>query len=513
VSPVAQIGGNRTQAAEDEKPRSLVTQLLELSRHSVIYGIGGLVSRFLAVIMLPLYTSYVSAKDYGRIELLMATMAVAVVVIRGGANFGFIRFYFLEKDPEYRRRLIRTVFWTQMAYSTLALALCIVFASPIAGLLGVRNVSLSPQLQGSGTSLVIATAVLLWANVNYAQMTNLFRAEQRSIAFSIATLANIAITVPLTVILVVVYKEGPLGIIVGNLSGTLIVYVALLAYRREQLGVQFDHKLLRAMNRFGLPLMAAGLAMWVTNFGDRLMLSKLLHGSYRLTEVGQYSLANKISSAMVLLFTAFQVAWPAFAYAIEDEDEAKRAYSYVLTYLMYIAAWAAIGLSLFAPWIVHVLGRQPGFWPAAVAVPALAYSSVFYAGFIVVTIATGRARQTKFNWIAAAAGAALNFGLNVWLIPAYGMLGAAYATLAAYILLMLVRTWNAQHVYPVSYQWRRVVVLLLAAGAVTGLGEALPHSILLAFVLTAAYPLVLAPLGFYLPAERKRLRRLLPAHN
>jgi O-antigen/teichoic acid export membrane protein len=216
---------------------------------------------------------------------------------------------------------------------------------------------------------------------------------------------------------------------------------------------------------------------------------------------------------MVLLFTAFQVAWPAFAYSIEDEEEAKRTYSYVLTYLMFVAAWAAVGLSLFAPWIVHVLGRQPGFWPAAVAVPALAFSSVFYAGFIVVTIATGRARQTKFNWIAAAAGAALNFGLNVWLIPAYGMLGAAYATLAAYILLMIVRTWNAQHVYPVSYQWRRVVVLLLAAGAVTGLGEALPHSILLALLLTAAYPLVLAPLRFYLPAERKRLRRLLPAHN
>ena len=61
---------------------------------------------------------------------------------------------------------------------------------------------------------------------------------------------------------------------------------------------------------------------------------------------------------MVLLFTAFQVAWPAFAYSIEDEEEAKRAYSYILTYLMFIAAWAAVGLSLFAPWIVRLLGKQ-----------------------------------------------------------------------------------------------------------------------------------------------------------
>jgi O-antigen/teichoic acid export membrane protein len=492
------------------RPQSLVSQLLELSRHSVIYGIGGLVSRFLAVIMLPLYTSYVSPGDYGRIEILMSAMAVAVVVLRGGASFGFIRFYFDSKEPTYRRRLIRTIFWAQMAYSTLALILCVVFAPQLARLL---SVSYRPgaHLQGSGTSLVIATGVLLWANINYAQMTNLFRAEQRSVAFSIATLANIAITVPLTVILVVVYKEGPLGIIVGNLSGTLVLYGVLLAYRREQLGLQLDRKLLHAVNRFGVPLMAAALAMWVTNFGDRLMLSKLLHGSYALAQVGQYSLANKISSAMVLLFTAFQIAWPAFAYSIEDEGAAKRAYSYVLTYLMLVAAWAAVALSLFAPWIVHLLGQKPGYWPAAKAIPALAYSSVFFAGFIVVTIATGRARQTQFNWIAATAAAGLNFGLNLWLIPAYGMLGAAYATLAAYVLLMVVRTWNAQHVYPVPYQWRRVAILLVGAVVLTLVGQLLPRSLPLAFALTLGYPIALALLGFYQPQERARLRRLLPA--
>jgi O-antigen/teichoic acid export membrane protein len=344
-------------------------------------------------------------------------------------------------------------------------------------------------------------------------MTNLFRAEKRSVAFTMATLMNIGITVPLTVILVVVYKEGPLGIIVGNLSGTLVVFIALLGYRREQLGLQFDRSLLRTVNKFGLPLMAAGLAMWVTNFGDRLMLSKLLHGDYRLTELGQYSLAYKISSAMVLLFTAFQVAWPAFAYSIEDESAAKRAYSYILTYLMFIAAWGAVGLSLFAPWIVRLLGQRPGYWPAANAIPALAYSSVFFAGFIVVTIATGRMRQTKFNWVAATLAALLNFGLNLWLIPAYGMLGAAYATLAGYVLLMLVRTWNAQKIYRVEYQWRRVVSILLAAGVLTAIGVTLPQSMVLAIGLTLVYPLVLAPLGFYLPAERERLRRLLPAHN
>ncbi len=498
-----------TSAAQPR--RGLASQLFELSRHSAVYGIGGLVSRFLSVLMLPLYTSYVSPGDYGRIELLMAVLAVAIVVLRGGATFGFVRFYFLDKDPEYRRRLIRTVFWAQMAYSSCALALCVLFSSEIARGLGLTYVP-GAHLHGSGQSLVIATAVLLWTNVNYLQLTNLFRVEQRSLAFSFATLANVTVTVLITLILVVDYHQGPLGIIVGNFSGTLVIYLALVGYRREQLGLQFDYRLLRNLNKFGFPLMGAALAMWVTNFGDRLMLRKLLHGAYAVTQLGQYSIAYKVTSAMVLLFTAFQIAWPAFAYSIDDEKEAKRAYEYVLTYLMLIAAWSAVALSLFAPWIVHLVGRKSGYWHGAVAVPALVYSSVFYAGFIVVTIAIGRTRQTQFNWIATIIGALVNFGLNLWLIPAYGMLGASYATLTAYAVLFAVRTFNAQQLYPVTYQWRRIATLLLAAGGVTLAGELLPRSLALAFAFTLAYPLVLAALGFYLPAERKRLRRLLPAH-
>jgi O-antigen/teichoic acid export membrane protein len=496
----------------DAQPRrSLSSQLGELTRHSAIYGIGGLASRFLAILMLPLYTSYISAADYGRVDLLMSLMAVAVVLIRGGANFGFIRFYFLDKEAEYRRRLIRTVFWTQMAYSTAVLVFCVAFAHQIARVLGITAAG-QPHLHGSGASLVIATAILLWANVNYAQMTNLFRAEKRSVAFSIATLANIIITVGLTVLFVVVRHQGPIGIIVGNLSGTLIVWGVLLAYRSEQLGLQWDGQLLRRMNKFGVPLMGAALAVWVTNFGDRLMLSKLNHGPDRLTELGQYSLANKITGVMVLLFTAFQIAWPAFAYSIEDEREAKRTFSFVLTYLLLIASWAAVALSLFAPWIVHWLGRKPSYWPAAGAIPPLAFASVFFAGFIVVTVGAGRTMRTGFNWIAALSGAFVNFGLNLYFIPHWGMLGAAWATLIAYAAMMVVRTVSAQKIYPVAYQWRRVGIVLVVAAVLASTPKVLGHSLLLAFGITLVYPLILAAFGFYLPAERQRLRRFLPAH-
>jgi hypothetical protein len=70
--------------------------------------------------------------------------------------------------------------------------------------------------------------------------------------------------------------------------------------------------------------------------------------------------------------------------------------------------------------------------------------------------------------------------------------------------------WRAQRVFPVSYQWRRVATLGVAAVGLTVLGKAFEAPLAVALVLTAAFPLVLLVLGFYLPAERRRLRRLLP---
>jgi O-antigen/teichoic acid export membrane protein len=126
-------------------------------------------------------------------------------------------------------------------------------------------------------------------------------------------------------------------------------------------------------------------------------------------------------------------------------------------------------------------------------------------------IGVGRARRTQFNWIVTGIGALVNVGLNIALIPPYGMMGAAIATVAAYMVMFLGMVVNAQMVYRVPYQWRRVATAAGTAVALTVLGKLVDAPLPLAIALSAVYPLALLPLGFYLPAERRRLRRLLPA--
>ncbi|MGZ8717363.1 MAG: lipopolysaccharide biosynthesis protein [Gaiellaceae bacterium] len=474
--------------------QGLSTQITRLARHSAIYGLGGIVSRILAVFLLPLYTAYLTTSDFGAVGVLIAFSAVMVTILRGGISSAFFRFYFDSKERAQRLLVLRTSFWYTMVAATLGLLAGVAGAQPIADLLGVDD-----------TTLVAAAFVGIWAQMNYEQLTALFRVEERSLAFVGATLVNLLVTVGATVILVVGLDQGPLGVIVGNWIGTLVVYLGLLFYRREQLGLQFDRKLLREMQHFGWPLVPAALALIGINFADRFFLSHLSG----LAEVGKYELGVRIASAMVLLLTAFRTAWPAFAYSLEDDAEAKRTYSFVLTYLVFIASWLALTLGTLAPWIVRVLAaRNPAFWDGADVVGLLAFGTAFYAAYIVMAIGVGRSRRTQFNWVITGIAAAVNVALCLALIPSYGMIGAGIATLAAYIALFGAMTYWAQRVYPVRYQWGRVAKAIVVAGALTIGAKLVDAPLAVAVAIALSYPVVLGLAGFYLPAERARLRAL-----
>jgi O-antigen/teichoic acid export membrane protein len=480
----------------------LAEQIKRLASQSLVYGLGGLISRVLSVLLLPLYTSYLHGRDYGRVETLTAMTAVLVVVLRLGISSAFFRFYFDTEEWSHRVRVVRTSFWFTMGSATLGLAAGWLFAPEIARFLSL----------GHGQEwLVRAAFVGLWAQMNYEQLTSLFRVEERPVLFTAATIANLLVTVAATVGLVVGLHQRALGVVVGNWIGTLTVYLVLLGYRRYQLGLQFDRGLFRAMNRFGLPLVPSQLALWTLAFSDRFFI-----GTFKgQTEVGHYSVGVRIASAALLLLAAFRLAWPAFAYSIEDEDEAKRTYGYVLTYLLFVFSWLALGLGLMAPWLVRLLTGRPEFHSAAKVVPLLAFAVTALGAYIVVAVGIGRARHTQFNWVVTGVAAVIDVGLNLVLVPAYGMVGAAISGVIAYSSMFVLMSLHAQRVYPVPYQWRRVAIVVAVAVGLTALGKALHAPFGLALALALSYPLILLPFGFYLPAERRRLlavgRRLVAA--
>ena len=479
----------------------MLHQLKRLGKHSAIYGLGGLVSRVLAILLLPLYTRYLSPSDYGAIETLVAASAVLVTLLRAGISSAFFRFYFDAEDDAGRTRVVRTAFWFTMTMSTAALIAGLAVAGPISQLL---------FSSGDRAGLVRAAFIGLWAQMNFEQITSLFRVEERSLQFAVASISNVLITIVATIVLVVGFGQHALGVIVGNFIGTLAVYLVLLAYRRYQLGLEFDRRLLREMNRFGLPLVPAAIFLWGINFSDRLFLVRYVGQD----EVGLYSIGVRLASAIVFLQFAFRTAWPAFAYSIKSDDEAKQTYAWVLTYLTLITCWISLALGVLSPWLARLL-TKPEFYGGARVVSLLAFAGVAFTAYTVVAIGVGRARKTQFNWVVTGVAAALNIGMNFVLVPRYGMIGAAISTAAAYSAMFVLMTLNAQRVFPTPYQWRRVATAAGVAVALDVTGEWAGVGLGVAVALVIAYPVALGALGFYSPGERRRIaqlaRRFVPA--
>ena len=291
-------------------------RLKQLAGQSFVYGLGGLVSRAVGIVLLPVYFRHVSRVQFGDVELIMSTITLAAIVFRLGLTNAMFRFSFDTPGAGNRRTTVQTTFTSVMMLSTLAVILGLIFLDPLAHVLG-------------GRALTIIGLTGLWVTMNFDIVTGIYRIERRPTAFVVYSLTNVAITVVMTVLLVVHWHHQAAGLMIGNFSGTYVTYVLMLIARRDVIGFRlFDRELLRRMLHFSVPLIPAGLALWALNVADRFQVKYL--GSPAL--LGSYSAASKIALSIMLLIAAFQTAWPAFANSMPSEDETRKVYAVVLTY-------------------------------------------------------------------------------------------------------------------------------------------------------------------------------------
>jgi len=323
----------------------------------------------------------------------------------------------------------------------------------------------------------------------------------------VLTVFNVLVTIPATVLLVVVAGWGAEAILMGTFATTLPFLAQRFWAERRRISLWPDFALLKRMLRFGLPTMPSEVTLYALNFADRIIILRLLG----LSEAGVYALAIKFANGMQVLARGFQLAFPPLAYAIVDDDEARGAYALIVTWFTAVLAMAVTGLWLLAPWLVRLLSSDPAFYPAAELVGPLACGVGLYAVYLTMVVILGRTGRTEFNLPATAAAAVTNIGLNLLLIPAWGLIGAAVALIASYVVVLVLMYLFTQRLFRVPYEWRRLGLLVLGAGAVVVAGVNLtpeegPAGLLLRAGLIASLPLALHLAGFLSEDERRRMR-------
>lgn len=476
--------------------------LRRLATTGAAYTAASIVSKVIAVALLPLYTRYLSTADYGAAEILFAAVVAASIVVRLGLIEAILRFYY--KDDEDPAQVVAGSFAGLFWLSTIGALVLLPFAGPI-------SEALLPEPEKLGASapdLVRIAIGGLWVLTMWEFMLTLFRLEERARAYFLTTILNVLASIALTVVLVVGLDEGARGLLLGSYAAGAVFVLGLIAWQWRRLSLRFDPGLMRRLFRFGLPTMPAEVSLYLLNFVDRLIIVR----SLGLAEAGLYSLAVKFAQAVNVLVRGFQLAWPPLAYSIRDDDEARRAYATIVTLFVAGCAWVVAGMWLFSRWIVRALAA-PDFFASYEAIGLISTAVTLYALYLVLVVILGRTGRTEFNFPAAIGALVANVVLNLLLVPPLEIVGAGLALVGSYLVVLGLMYVFTQRLFPVPYEWGRLLRVTLTVAALVAIAELLvPTSgalgLFLRALLFAAYPLLLLVTGFFTAGEQVWLAKL-----
>ena len=430
-----------------------------LAKQTLAYGLSGLIVPVVGIITLPIFARVFTRSEYGVLELGTALLTVALAVTDAGLTAAALRsFYDYTSDAEQERRSMLLSGFVATTLISLA----------VAGILIALREDLSRWVFGHPGEgrLMIVIAVSIPAINTLRYVSEVMRVRLQAFAYLATTLVAALITTTLGIVGVLALDWRVVGVFFAGLVGNLVAAGYGIGLVRHGLAGRFSWQKLQPMLRYGLPLMPAAFAAWALSLADRIILSRL--GS--LAQVGQYAIANRLASLLLIGLTAFLFALTPFLLSIYSENPAqeKAARARALTYLTFILTLTGLVLTLFARELIDVLA--PRFDEAYKAVGPLMLGMVGYGIVSLLTTGFSIARKTGRLALLTVAAAAVNIGLNFALIPPWGIVGAALATTIAYGLLAVGYYVAAQRVYHTPYELRKVLTIVVLGSALGVLG-------------------------------------------
>jgi O-antigen/teichoic acid export membrane protein len=431
----------------------------KLGKQTLVYGISGTALQAVGLLTLPIFARVFSPTEYGVLELvtvgIAATMLFADLSLRSASQRSFFD-YAHHQDSE-RRSVVCTAL-TAAVLTSVILALAVALArGPLAeGILEDEQYSTLLLL----AALSIPLAVL--ANM----LRDIMRLHFRAWHYAASATLGAVVVGGLGAALVLWTDAGVDGVLIGVLAGNAVAAVYGIAVIRGDAIGRLSWSELKTMLAFGLPLIPAAAALWGVAFLDRVMLSQLGN----LADVGEYAIAARFATVVMLGVTAFGLAFSPFLLSLwsEDPEMERQVRARTLTYLSVILAGLSLVLGLFAREIILVVA--PDFEEAHELVGVLCMGVTVFGIANVTTAGMVLARRTRMLALYSLGALVANFVLALVLIPPLGGLGAALAALGGYCVLAGGYYVHSQRLYPTPYRPWKTVAALAAAAVLLPLG-------------------------------------------
>lgn len=434
--------------------------LKTLLRDAAVYGVSTVVTRAVALLLVPVYTRVLVPAEYGAIDILgifanFVTLTVALEVTQAVA-----RFLPDARSQEERTRLVSTAALFSIAVYSVFLGVALLFAEWI-----------RTSLVGGAVEpwAMVAALCSIWTVGIFQLLQNNLRFSLQPVAFTVASFAYSLTSIAVSVVLVVGFSAGVGGVMVGQAAGGLIGSVVAAWFGRRMYALRFSVTALRRMLAFSIPLVPAGLGVFVTIYIDRIALNELAS----LTDVGVFGIGYRFASIVALLVLGFQMALTPLVYQRYRDPATPGELARIFRVFVSVAAMLSLALSLWAPEALR-LATTPAYYGAEVIVPLMA-PAILLSGMYVFMPGLAIARQTRLIAVITISGAALNTALNFALIPHLGVSGAALATFTSSVGIFVAHATLSQRRYRAPHRWPRFALVAAAYTVLVVLGLAVGH--------------------------------------
>lgn len=426
----------------------------EIGTHSTVYAVSNILTKSIGIILIPIYTRFLTVEDYGIIAIVAPVVNAFLIFYTFGMRATYGRFFFDNKDRSPKQKeILGMAFVFVLLLGITGNTLLTFFGRPFFDRL-FPGIDFYPYI-----ILGIWTGFFL---LTFDMKLNVFRLRQQSLYYGIFSLVKFGLIVALTIYMVVSLRMGALGKIMAEFIVCAVFFLLALVLLVKDIALRFDGRKFREMIRYALGVLPHNVAGVILGLTPKYFLN--IH--IGVEAAGLYNIAFLIGSVMNIVITSVNLSWNPFfmkTATTKDRDESDRIFSQLTTYYAMAMIFIGLGIAFFSKEAIMVLTTAEYFDAASIA-PLLVFAYVIQGGYyMVVTKIFYVKKATSTLAIISVSSTVVSIILNALLVPSYGLEGSAWSFLITAIFMFILTSVISQRIYPIRYENLRLVKLLIIA--------------------------------------------------
>jgi len=417
------------------------SRLRLLLKHGIIFGLTSSLQSALSFILLPLYTNYLSLSEFGNYNMLLVWAGALNTLFGLGASSALGRYYYEEKSAGNEKEVISASLWISSLGALLLISLSLMLAHPISTYYFHDEKMCLPII-----ICVIANALTYPTTT----LTLLLRYKKQSLFYLVVTLISLLLNFGITITLLGKYHAGIISPFIGQMVTQVILFVALYLHERKNITFAFSKRHYSMIFFFGMQIIVNAFLAYIYECSDKMVMKEVLS----IEDVGIYSLSNRIGSVFrILIYMPFVLIWTPLRMEFKDSPDNKKFVSKINNYYTIFGCLFIILCMVWGYDVLRVLFPKSEYSISLLLYPICLLANLFYGYQSIYDFGIYINNKLYYQSIICVITLLFNVGMNIVLLPEFGVSVSAYIYLATYILTAMLLYIVSNRFYPISLEW------------------------------------------------------------